>query len=65
MTPKQTAIIRTSIIMGSGIIASIAIAIIMTILTIAQIGILLCVVGLVFLAKVVYDIELNKAENNQ
>jgi hypothetical protein len=63
MTPKQTALVQTaklfSIAIGTGVLVNVLFAF----FTITQIGVAFCIFALLFLAKMVYDIELNKAEH--
>lgn len=63
MSQKKIALTKTAMIVGAGLLFSLVLNVIFIFLTIAQIGILFCVVGLAILAKVVYDIELSKAKS--
>ena len=63
MSTKQTAILRTSTIATVAILIGMATSATLMFLTIAQIGILFCVVGLAILVKLVYDVELSRAEH--
>ena len=63
MTPKQTALIQTlklfAVALSIGMLTSLAFAY----FTVSQIGIGFCIVMMAFLGKMVYDIELSKAEH--
>jgi predicted membrane protein len=63
MSPKQTALTKTAMIVAAGLLFSVVLNVIFIFLTMAQIGILFCLVGLVILTTVVYDIELSKAKS--
>lgn len=63
MSPKQTALVRTATMVGCGILFSVVLNIIFMFLTVPQIGILFCVIGMGILIKIVYDLELGKAES--
>jgi hypothetical protein len=63
MSPKQTALTKTAMIVDAGLLFSVVLNVIFIFLTMAQIGILFCLVGLVILTTVVYDIELSKAKS--
>jgi hypothetical protein len=62
---KQTALIQTlklfAVALSIGALTSLAFAY----LTVAQIGIGVCIVMMAFLGKMVYDIELSKAEHQE
>jgi hypothetical protein len=62
MTPKQTALRNTSIVVASGLATGALVSLAFAFLTTAQIGIAACAIILVFGIKMVYDTELSKAE---
>lgn len=62
MTPKQTAIKNTLLVVGSGLATGALVSLTLNFLTLAQFGIVACVVMLGFGVKMVYDLELSKAE---
>lgn len=65
MTPKMIALRNTAIVIGSGIAAGIGIALAFTYLSVAQIGIAFLVVGMLIVAHMVYEQELDKAKRRQ
>jgi len=62
MTPKQTAIFQVAKLIGTALIAGIAINILFAYFTLTQIGIGACVIMLAFAIHGVYAIELDRAE---
>ena len=62
MTPKQTAILSVARLIGTALLVGPLVNAAFTYFTIAQIGIGFCAGMLVYLIKMVYDIELAKAE---
>ena len=62
MTPKQTALLNVTYMVVSGLIAGFLVNAAFTYFTVAQIGIGFCVGMLIYLCKMVYDFELEKAE---
>lgn len=65
MTPKQTALIKTAKLITIAIAISVLVHLLFAFLTLAQIGIIFYLVLFAFLAKMVYDLELSKAEHEQ
>ena len=65
MTPKQIAIYRVVMLFASMIVAGTGLAILMTYFTGYQLGVGFTGLLLVIMAKVVYDIELDRAERLQ
>lgn len=63
MSARKTAIIRTAVIMSGALAIGAVTSLILMFLTLAQIGILFCVVALVILATLVYDFELSRAKS--
>jgi formate/nitrite transporter FocA (FNT family) len=63
MTPKQTALTQTLKLFALAILAGVLINVAFAFFTIVQIGIALAVAVLAALGKMVYDIELSKAEH--
>ncbi len=63
MTSKQTAILQTAKLFSIAIGAGVLVNVLFAFFTITQIGVAFCIFTLLFLAKMVYDIELNKAEH--
>jgi hypothetical protein len=63
MSARKTAIIRTAVIMSGALAIGAVTSLILMFLTLAQIGILFCVVALVMLATLVYDFELSRAKS--
>jgi hypothetical protein len=63
MTPKQTALLNMSKLLGIALVVGFCTNVAITYFTIAQIGIGFCVGMIVYLCKMVYDIELAKAEH--
>lgn len=62
MTPKMTALRNTALMLGTGLGIGFATNIAFTYLTLMQAVIIFAVLALVGLGKLVYDIELAKAE---
>jgi uncharacterized membrane protein YgaE (UPF0421/DUF939 family) len=62
MTPKQTAVLNVVKIFAIGIGAGISIAFLTELFTLEQLGIGVSVALLAYMIKMVYDIELAKAE---
>jgi predicted aspartyl protease len=65
MTAKQTALIQTAKLFAIAITAGVLVNVAFAFLTVAQIGIAFAVVVLAALAKMVYDIELSKAQHRE
>jgi hypothetical protein len=63
MTPKQTALAQTLKLFTIAIAAGVLINVAFAFFTIVQIGIAFALVVFVALGKMVYDIELSKAEH--
>ena len=63
MTPKQTALVQTAKLFAIAILAGVLINVAFAYFTIVQIGIALAVAVMAALGKMVYDIELSKAEH--
>lgn len=65
MTPKMTALRNTLGVFAAGIAGGLVMAFIISTFTLAQIGIAFLVVGLLILAHLVYELELDKAKRLQ
>jgi hypothetical protein len=63
MTPKQTALLNVGKLLAIAFVVGFAVNVAITYFTIAQIGIGFCVGMLVYLCKMLYDLELAKAEH--
>lgn len=63
MTPKQTALMQTAKLFAIAIFTGIIVNVLFTFFTVAQIGTAFCLLALLFLGKMIYDIELSKAES--
>ena len=62
MTPKQTAITRVAFFFGSMVLAGVAFANLLNFFTLEQVGMGFAVAALIFMIKMVYDVELDRAE---
>lgn len=62
MTPKQTAIFRTVSLVATALIMGLLVNVAMTYFTVSQVGIGFVAGAMLYLLKMVYDIELEKAE---
>lgn len=62
MTPKQTAITRVAFFFGSMALAGVVFANLLNFFTLQQMGMGFAVATLVFMIKMVYDYELDRAE---
>ena len=65
MTPKQTALLNVSKLLGLALVVGFATNVVFTYFTVEQIGIGFCLGMIVYLCKMVYDVELAKAEHIQ
>jgi hypothetical protein len=65
MSPKQTALIQTAKLFAIAITAGVLTNVAFAFLSIAQIGIVFGVIVLACLVKMVYDLEVAKAEHIQ
>jgi hypothetical protein len=63
MTPKQTALLNVGKLLTIALLAGFCVNVALTYFTVAQIGIGFCVGMIVYLCKMVYDLELAKAEH--
>jgi hypothetical protein len=63
MTPKQTALLNMSKLLGIALVFGFFTNVAFTYFTIAEIGVGFCAGMIVYLCKMVYDIELAKAEH--
>ena len=63
MTPKQTALKHTLAVFASGLVGGLLMAVIVVNFTMAQISIGLGILFMLGIAKLVYDLELSKAEH--
>jgi hypothetical protein len=63
MTPKKTALIQTVKLFAIAISAGVLVNVLFAFFTIAQIGFVFALIVLVALIKMVYDLELSKAEH--
>lgn len=62
MTPKQTAIFRTVSLVATALIMGLLVNVAMTYFTVSQVGIGFVAGVMLYLLKMVYDIELEKAQ---
>jgi len=62
MTPKQTALFNVAWLIGTAIVSGFVIAKLLTLFGPVNVGIGACVLMLAYLVKMVYDMELDKAE---
>jgi len=65
MSPKQTALIQVAKLIALAVVVSISVNLVFAYFTVAQIGIGFCIVMLACLVKMVYDLEVAKAEHIQ
>ena len=63
MTPKQTALIQTFKLFAIAILAGVLVNVAFTYFTVAQIGIAFALAVFAALVKMIYDVELSKAEH--
>ena len=63
MTPKQTALIQTLKLFAFAFLASVLISVAFTYFTVAQVGIAFALAVFAALVKMIYDVELSKAEH--
>jgi hypothetical protein len=63
MTPKQTALRNTLAVFASGIVGGLLMAVIVVNFTLAQISIGFGILFVLCISKLVYDLELSKAEH--
>jgi hypothetical protein len=63
MTPKQTALLNMSKLLAIALVAGFCVNIVFIYFTVTQVGIGFCVGMIVYLCKMVYDIELSRAEH--
>jgi hypothetical protein len=63
MTPKQTALLNVSKLLALALVSGFAVNVALTYFTIAQIGIGFCVGMIAYLCKMLYELELAKAEH--
>ena len=62
MTPKQTALLNMSKLLGIALVAGLGVSMLITNFTV-ELGVGFCVGMIVYLCKMVYDVELAKAEH--
>lgn len=62
MTPKQTALRNTLIAVAAGLFGSLAMGVLIVIFTPPQLGIALLTLGILWLAKMFYDSEVERLE---
>jgi hypothetical protein len=62
MTAKQTALINTSKMLGVAVLAGSVTSLLLIFVPLPYIGIGVCVVVLLFLVHMIYELELSKAE---
>jgi uncharacterized membrane protein YgaE (UPF0421/DUF939 family) len=62
MTPKQTALINTSKMLGMAVLAGSVTSLLLIFVPLPYIGIGVCVVVMLFLVHMIYELELSKAE---
>jgi hypothetical protein len=63
MTPKQTALISMAKMIGLAILAATVTSVLLMFVPLPMIGIGLCLIGISILGKMIYDLELSKAES--
>ena len=63
MTPKQTALIQTFKLFAIAILAGVLINVAFVYFTVAQVGTAFALVVFAALVKMIYDVELSKAEH--
>ncbi len=63
MTPKQTALLNVGKLLTIALLMGFSVNVAFTYFTVAEIGIGFCVGMIVYLCKMVYDVELAKAEH--
>jgi fatty acid desaturase len=62
MTAKQTALINTSKMLGVAVLAGAVTSLLLIFVPLPYIGIGVCVVVMLFLVHMIYELELSKAE---
>lgn len=62
MTPKQTALRNVAFMLATALLAGLAIGSVFTYFTVTQIGIAFCALMFIWALKMLYDMELDKAE---
>jgi uncharacterized membrane protein YgaE (UPF0421/DUF939 family) len=62
MTAKQTALINTSKMLGVAVLAGSVTSLLLIFVPLPYIGIGVCVVVMLFLVHMIYEVELSKAE---
>jgi fatty acid desaturase len=62
MTAKQTALINTSKMLGMAVLAGAVTSLLLIFVPLPYIGIGVCVVVMLFLVHMIYELELSKAE---
>ena len=65
MSPKQTALIQTAKLFAVALLIGALTSLVFAYFTVNQIGIGFCIVMLAYLGKMIYDMELSKAEHLQ
>ena len=65
MTPKQTALLRIAQLITLGALAGFVVNVIFTYFTVAQVGVGFCTGMLIYLCKMIYDLEVARAEHIQ
>jgi hypothetical protein len=65
MSPKQTALIQTAKLFAVALLIGALTSLVFAYFTVSQIGIGFCIVMLAYLGKMIYDMELSKAEHLQ
>ena len=65
MTPKQTALLRIAKLLGLSVLVGFIVNVVFTYFTVAQVGIGFCTGMLIYLCKMIYDLEVARAEHIQ
>jgi len=63
MTPKQTALLNVSKLLAIALVSGFAVNVALTYFTVAEIGIGFCVGMIAYLSKMIYELEVAKAEH--
>jgi fatty acid desaturase len=63
MTPKQTALINVAKMLGVAVLAGSVTSLLLIFVPLPYIGIGACVIVMLFLVHMIYELELSKAEN--
>jgi hypothetical protein len=63
MTPKQTALLNVTKLVVLALVSGVAVNVALTYFTVTEIGIGFCVGMIAYLSKMLYELELSKAEH--